>query len=700
MKGSAWLFICHSITRRCFILLMLSVMFVVCLSSQNQNLTQRRDSLHNVLQQTDISGKKISVLKKLALLYWQQPEEVPYLSEMVDVATQMDSINTVYAALGSLCRYYYNANNLDSLLYWKSQIDSLSQNRNEYPEAVFRAGSNLCQLYLAQGDHELAMNEAVQMLNIAESKHLTYGLIRANENLGIIYQTIDCDSDAMVVFRKGMEWLKKGPDNSTLELQLLVSMIRSSLRLNHLEESEKLLKQYEDVLNLAMLSYEKQGIKYPMVWHVWLINSYYAELSVRENQPQKASVYLDKATLAVNASTNDEMKYPYFRASALYYMNTQNYPLALDAIEKAMKIDYTIDMLKMKVDVLRSAGRWREALHVYDELLMKNVEISNKAFTRQIEQLRSLNDLNDMEIHERELAYQKEQITIKQYQVIAFGIIALMLLSLLYILGRYYLRTHRLKNELQYERSSLVESEKEYRQAKDEAETANRMKTTFISNISHEVRTPLNAIVGFSELLADDSCSEDEKVEFANTITINSELLLNLVNDVLDLSRLEAGNLTFNIKPVDLIACCQEAMSAIDRRVAEEVRLTFTPCETPYLLHTDPFRLQQLLVNLLTNAAKFTEQGEINLSFEEDKETNQLCFAVTDTGCGIPLDKQSRIFERFEKLDEFMQGTGLGLSICQIIASRFGGTIYIDPTYTQGARFIFTHPLGENVCVY
>lgn len=259
MKGSAWLFICHSRTRRCFILLMFSVMFVVCLSSQNQDLTQRRDSLHSVLQQTGIPGEKISVLKTLALLYWQQPDEVPYLSEMVDVATRVDSINTVYAALGSLCRYYYNANNLDSLLYWKRRIDSLSQNRNEYPEAVFRAGSNLCQLYVTQGDHELAMNEAVQMLNVAESRKLTYGMIRANENLGIIYQTNNCDDDAMVVFQKGMEWLKEGPDNATLELQLLMSMIKSSLRLNDFEESEKLLKQYEDVLNSAMLSYVCHG---------------------------------------------------------------------------------------------------------------------------------------------------------------------------------------------------------------------------------------------------------------------------------------------------------------------------------------------------------------------------------------------------------------------------------------------------------
>ena len=113
------------------------------------------------------------------------------------------------------------------------------------------------------------------------------------------------------------------------------------------------------------------------------------------------------------------------------------------------------------------------------------------------------------------------------------------------------------------------------------------------------------------------------------------------------------------------------------------------------MMKTDPLRLQQLLLNLLTNAAKFTEQGEVNLDYQVDKEKKQVVFSVTDTGCGVPPEKQESIFNRFEKVDEFKQGAGLGLPICRMIANRIGGTLTLDPAYTEGARFIFVHPFGE-----
>ena len=193
------------------------------------------------------------------------------------------------------------------------------------------------------------------------------------------------------------------------------------------------------------------------------------------------------------------------------------------------------------------------------------------------------------------------------------------------------------------------------------------------------MRTPLNAIVGFSELLASSEYSEEEKIRFAGEVNHSSELLLNLVNDVLDLSRLESGKIKFSVKPNDLVACCQRALDSIRHRVKPGVRLTFTPSLESYTLNTDALRLQQLLTNLLSNAAKFTSEGEINLSF-------------TDTGCGIPEDKCEKIFERFEKLDDFIQGTGLGLSVCQIISEQLNGSLSVDISYKDGARFVFIHP--------
>ena len=228
--------------------------------------------------------------------------------------------------------------------------------------------------------------------------------------------------------------------------------------------------------------------------------------------------------------------------------------------------------------------------------------------------------------------------------------------------------------------------------AREKAEESDRMKSAFLANMSHEIRTPLNAIVGFSELISDESISAGEKKEFFSIINNNSYLLLNLINDILDLSRLESGNMKFIIEKTSLSDCCRNALASVEHRVFPGVQLTYTPSEDPLHIQTDSIRLQQLLINLLTNACKFTKEGEINLSYQIDEDKQHVRITVTDTGCGIPEDKQKVIFERFEKVDEYAQGTGLGLSISQTIIEHLGGSIQLDPTYKHGARFIVLHP--------
>lgn len=677
------------------VLFIFNIISCACLYAQNPNEKIQLDSLSHIIKQTKNPTDKISSLKKIVNIYWQLPEEVTYLKQIIDISIQSDTIKTAYESMSNLCRYYYNAEKKDSLLFWIKQIDSLSSKRKEYPDALFIAGNILCKQYLSEGNYELAMNEAIRQLNLATYTHQEYGLMKANQNLGLIYQTENRDSDAVVAYREGMVWLKKNVNNPSFELQYLSEMVVSCIRLNYFEESEELLKQYEQLLEEQEEIYKAFGSTFSVKWHRLWIDSFYAELYTRNNQLDKAQIYLGKAALAANKNMDESVKYPYYLAEALYYKKTGQNQQALRAINKVLSIDDKPDLLKLKVDILRADGKWKEAIAIYDKVLVMNININNEAFSRQINQLRSLNDLNDKDRQTLDLQYQNEQISLKQKQLIVSMFFSLVLLVLLYILFRTFKRTRHLRNELLYEKVSLVNSEKELRLAKEEAELANRMKTAFIANISHEVRTPLNAIVGFSELLAEGAYDENDKKEFSTMINNNTELLLTLVNDVLDLSRLESGNVKFAIKPCPLVSCCQEIITSIERYIAPNVHLTFTPSvDDTYILFTDPFRLQQLLTKLLLNAAKFTIQGEINLSFKIDTEQKKIHLIVTDTGCGIPFEKQKKIFERFEKLNEFVQGTGLGLPICLMIARKFGGNLFIDSTYTQGARFIFTHPLG------
>ena len=184
------------------------------------------------------------------------------------------------------------------------------------------------------------------------------------------------------------------------------------------------------------------------------------------------------------------------------------------------------------------------------------------------------------------------------------------------------------------------------------------------------------------------STDAKEREEYSSIIRNNTDLMLNLVNDVLDLSRMETGDLHFNIKDYPLLECCQMALESVRYRMPDGVKLTFSPAGEPIVVHVDNLRLQQLLTNLLTNAAKFTEKGEINLSFQLAPDREKVCIAVTDTGAGIPLEKQAAVFNRFEKLDDYKPGAGLGLSICLLIAERLNGSLSIDSSYTDGARFV------------
>lgn len=274
------------------------------------------------------------------------------------------------------------------------------------------------------------------------------------------------------------------------------------------------------------------------------------------------------------------------------------------------------------------------------------------------------------------------------YQILGIGSVFLLLVVGLLTTFYYYLRTKRLKD-------SLLLSESELLVAKERAEESDRLKSAFLANMSHEIRTPLNAIVGFSNVLVAGDCSEEEQKEYVGVIQTNSDLLLRLIGDILDISRLETGRLKFNFEDCDLVGLCRNVMATTSYSKKAGVVYAFESEYESYFLVTDIQRLQQILINLLSNANKFTVEGKISLEFEVDEANRMVQFAVADTGCGIPKEKQEKVFERFEKLDEYAQGTGLGLAICRLTIERLGGRIWIDKSYRGGCRFVFTHPIDR-----
>ena len=228
------------------------------------------------------------------------------------------------------------------------------------------------------------------------------------------------------------------------------------------------------------------------------------------------------------------------------------------------------------------------------------------------------------------------------------------------------------------------------------ADEANRLKSAFLANMSHEIRTPLNAIVGFSNLLAE---TDDpvEKQEFIHIISTNNELLLQLINDIIDMAKIESGSLDFTYSRIDINELMEEICSQmILKNKSEAVSISFDEKLPQCLIYTDRNRLMQVMNNFLTNALKFTPEGSVSFGYTIEELGKAIRFYVKDTGIGIPQDKKDKIFDRFVKLNTFAQGTGLGLPICAMIAEKFGGSVGVESEEGKGSLFWLSIPMKES----
>lgn len=248
--------------------------------------------------------------------------------------------------------------------------------------------------------------------------------------------------------------------------------------------------------------------------------------------------------------------------------------------------------------------------------------------------------------------------------------------------------TQNVNHQVKLERSIL--------KAKEAAEQADKLKSAFLANMSHEIRTPLNAIVGFSRMLCSGDMTERDKLEMVKIVETNNELLLQLINDILDLSKLEAGTLEFREKDVDVNNVCNMVAASIELKVKKGVEVKLECQKDDCHITSDPNRIKQVLINFATNAAKFTDKGSVTVGYNYPKK-DRIRFYVKDTGIGIPEEKKAKVFERFVKLNSFAQGTGLGLQISKEIVSKLGGLIGVESKYGEGSTFWFEIPVEHGI---
>lgn len=570
----------------------------------------------------------------------------------------------------------YDANiPIDSIISWTDELaPTLKSPKTE--EAYFTLVLWEVNAYIMRGDLSLAIDRARLMYEYAKDIKSNFGIALSNQAIGQAYSASNIQDKALSSYMDALRYL---PENNPQTYRLLVKISTQLQQMNRLEEA----MEYVEKLNPLL----EQNPEHPLAIPILIENATYY---ISSGDQDTALQYLHQADSIYKNHTHEiahEFSINYYtaacyRALAADYHDKEKADEALALYNQLLEVvsnnkrslEYRW-ICAEKIYLYKLLGHFDEACQIYKELYSVTDTLASKSYIRQINALKATYQVDEIELENK--AQQNKMVVV----LIFIGLGLLTFISMLAIW-------------LRRQKKVVVMSTETLEQLRHNAENATRAKSIFLSNMSHEIRTPLNALSGFSALLTEEGLDDSTRRQCTDIIQQNSELLLKLINDVIDLSSLEFGKMQFSIAEHDAVATCRNVTDTVGKVKQTQAELLFETSLEELYIETDDSRPQQVLINLLINATKFTPDGSITLKLEKQSEKMAL-FSVTDTGCGIPKEKQASIFQRFEKLDENAQGSGLGLSICQLIIEHIGGKIWIDPDYTGGSRFVFTHPIHQ-----
>lgn len=576
---------------------------------------------------------------------------------------------------------YDDSISIDSVIAWSEQLLPTQQS-NEDRTTYFLLQLQLANAYTLRGDISLATNRAQLMYEEAKATDYQFGMVVANQAIGDAYNTIANMGDkALESYQNALTELSNISDQHPYRAQLLLKMSNVLQRKGRLEEAEKILEELEKIL------YQEPDYPTDFFFCIEKTNFAISHGHLSQDYLDEANIWLHKMDSIYQLHPEKFYRFHLDYTTAAYYRamgnwDKQYWKQALDIYSK-LQAEYSGNKRSTyyrwtsleKIYLCKIQGMAMEACQIYQELYPPIDTLASQSYIRQINTIKA-----KYQVDKAETASNNEY-----NKIITSILVGTMVLVTLFVLLALLLKRQREKVKLSTQKLAT---------SRINAENAMRAKSVFLSNMSHEIRTPLNALSGFSSLLTEEGLDDETRRQCNEVIQQNSELLLKLINDVIDLSSLEFGKLQFCIAQHDAVSICRNVIDTVNKVKQTQAELTFTTELEEMPIETDDSRLQQVLINLLINATKFTPQGSIVLKLEKETDDTVL-FTVTDTGCGIPKDKQANIFQRFEKLNENAQGSGLGLSICQLIIEHIGGQIWIDSEYAEGSRFCFTHPISQ-----
>lgn len=639
--------------------------------------------------------EEYSIDSTLYIYYLRCKSEIssPIVMQMSDTLFHMagkknDLRMQAVALTTKLDYYYFQGSNKDSIFHYVDIVKKFAKKTNQPKYYYFVWSKRLINYHIKRRQYNTALYEADKMMKQAEQENYPAGIANAYNILSSIYQTKGLYKLAAKNREKEIEIILKY-NIDTYNLGSTYSMLASFYCiLNEMDKAEENLKKAQEHLYSNTQEF-----------YFYLRSADYY-LTIKD-YPQ-AKEYLQKAkTLKDTKKEISKIAHEYYMKERDFYIATQQYTKALSTHEYLTKTYLTkiswIEEMRKTAFVYDKLGNHSKAVEYYQEYI-QDIDSLNK-INEDIAagEFAAMLGVERLNIEKSELLQEVQLRDLVNKKRIIFFLVLLLILGFI-IFYREHLLNGKLRlsqKQLSDKNQELLHSKEELLVAKEEAEKASMMKTEFIQNMSHEIRTPLNSIVGFSQILSSMGGTGEETKEYAAIIEEGSNNLLQLVEDVLDVSSLDSGTDIPTDINTETTAMCHDCVANIRPHLKSGISLNLQTEQDEFYFHTNPRRLTQILTHLLKNAAKFTTEGHILLEWHADRANKQIIFSVTDTGIGIPKDKQEFVFERFTKVDTFVQGTGLGLPIGRLCARKMGGDLILDPNYTDGCRFILTLPLKD-----
>jgi len=687
-----------------FILIMLPLL-AINNAVANTSSMPKKTLLQNTLSFAKTPQQRLEALTNL-MDFSHQQEQITYAKQLYQEALKNDNDYYKEAALTELLRYYVNNDIKDTAnFYLKEAKKVLPKKASDFLCTYMKTILDVRVVFYTQGKAREKLIKDYKIKEETDPNLTALDKMSINYLLAINFtQRIDpgnesaLNSQICYYFKKVI----KLSDNIPLRYSYLFRLNPfNMLALYSLTKKEQVNYAFR-YLNMQKeyLSTDEMK-KRPYVTKRHLLNAYsLLAMAVEELGKDMASQYFKEFKWLMKEYPQDDPmgEYNLFFTSCNYYMKTKDFRKAAnycDSIIHYLKngplsatlSDNVIQILSDKTNCLDSLHDYKGAYETYKQyvFMLDSARVKNMQ-----------SKVNDLEITKQvdQIAVEKKtlELDLQKSHTFLYLVLSLLILSVAIAVFVFFRlgKIQSLYKHLQ-ETNNLLDL------ARKKAEESEQMKNSFIKNMCHEVRTPLNAINGFAELISDEGASTEEKKEFSRIIFANCNDITSMMNNVLVISEMDNSHSMFNLTPTHLDIICQYEMEKLKKLKAKAgILYSIEGDRNNDLVLSAQNQLSVIISHLLDNANKFTETGEIILAYKHNETENKMYVSISDTGCGIPIDKKEWIFERFTKNNDFIPGSGLGLYMCKLIAQHLDGSLTLDTTYVGGARFILSLPLPKD----